>query len=94
MIIPSSGPQSTYIQVMLSGFPAGTRVTIGLHKLNQQRIESKAHGTTNAYGTFVVTMRIPAGTNINNNRVWLAKATTTDGTDITADSNPFYVTGN
>jgi LysM repeat protein len=93
-IVPSSGPQGTYVQVVLNGFPADTSVQIGLHKLNRKLIESTADATTNAYGEASITMRIPTGNNINNNRVWLAQVSTTSGTSITVTSNPFYVTGN
>jgi LysM repeat protein len=92
-IVPNSGPQGTYVQIVLSGFPADTSVQIGLHKLNRKLIESKVDATTDAYGSASVTMRIPTGNNINNNRVWLAQVKTTSGTSITVTSNPFYVTG-
>jgi LysM repeat protein len=93
-VVPNSGPQGTYVQVVLNGFPANTSVQIGLHKLNRKLIESAADATTDAYGAASVTMRIPTGQNINNNRVWLAQVTTTSGTSLTVNSNPFYVTGN
>jgi N-acetylmuramoyl-L-alanine amidase len=93
-IVPSSGPQGANIQVVINGFPANTRVKVGLHKLNRKLIESTAYATTNAYGTVTVTMQIPVGANINNNRVWLAQVSTTSGTSLTVNSNPFYVTGN
>jgi LysM repeat protein len=93
-IVPNSGPQGTYVQVVVNGFPANTSIQIGLHKLNRKLIESTADATTDAYGTASVTMRIPTGQNINNNRVWLAQVTTTSGSSLTVNSNPFYVTGN
>ncbi len=93
-IVPSSGPQGTYVQVVLNGFPADTSVQIGLHKLDHKLIESTADATTDAYGEASVTMRIPTGQNINNNRVWLAQVSTTSGSSLTVESNPFYVTGN
>ncbi len=93
-IVPSSGPQGTYVQVVLNGFPADTPVQIGLRKLDRKLIESTADATTDAYGEASVTMRIPTGQNVNNNRVWLAQVSTTSGTSITVTSNPFNVTGN
>jgi hypothetical protein len=94
VIVPASGPQGTYVQVVLSGFPANTSVAVGLHKLNRKLIERTADDTTDAYGATSISMRIPTGANINNNRVWLAQVTTTSGTSITVTSNPFYVIGN
>jgi LysM repeat protein len=93
IITPSSGPQGTYIAVELTGFRAYTSVDIGLHKLNHKLIESHTSATTDAYGQAVVTMRIPTGSNINNNRVWVAQVTTNTGPEITVSSNPFNVTG-
>jgi LysM repeat protein len=93
LISPSSGPQGAYVEVIVSGFPAYTPVQIGLHKLDRKLIESHARATTDAYGSAVVTMRIPSGSNINNNRVWLAQVTTTNGENITVESNQFNVTG-
>jgi LysM repeat protein len=92
-IVPSSGPQGAYVQVVVNGFPADTSIEIGLHKLNRKLIESTADTTTDAYGAASVTMRIPTGQNINNNRVWLAQVSTTSGSSLTVESNPFYVTG-
>jgi LysM repeat protein len=93
IITPSSGPQGTYIAVELTGFRAYTSVDIGLHKLNHKLIESHASATTDAYGQAVVTMRIPTGSNVNNNRVWVAQVSTTTGPELTVSSNPFDVTG-
>jgi LysM repeat protein len=93
-IVPNSGPQGAYVQVVVNGFPANTSVQIGLHKFNRKLIESTADATTDAYGAASVTIRIPTGQNINNNRVWLAQVTTTSGSSLTVNSNPFYVTGN
>jgi LysM repeat protein len=94
VISPNSGPQGTVVQVVLSGFPAYTSVEVGLHKLNHRLIERTADATTDAYGATSVIMRIPTGSNINNNRIWQAQVNTTSGTSITVASNPFYVTGN
>ncbi len=93
LITPSSGPQGTYIDVILTGFPANTSVDIGLHKLDRQLIESHASATTDAYGQAMVTMRIPTGSNVNDNRVWLAQVSTNTGPSLTVTSNPFDVTG-
>jgi LysM repeat protein len=93
-IVPNSGPQGAYVQVVVNGFPANTSIQIGLHKLNRKLIESTADATTDAYGAASVTMRIPTGQNINNNREWLAQVTTTSGSSLTVESNLFYVTGN
>jgi LysM repeat protein len=93
-IVPNSGPQGAYVQVVINGFPADTSIEIGLHKLNRKLIESTADATTDAYGAASITMRIPTGQNINNNRVWLAQVTTTSGSGLAVESNPFYVTGN
>jgi LysM repeat protein len=93
-IVPNSGSQGAYVQVVINGFPANTSIQIGLHKLNRKLIESTTDATTDAYGAASVTMRIPTGQNINNNRVWLAQVTTTSGSSLTVESNPFYVTGN
>jgi LysM repeat protein len=93
-IVPNSGPQGAYVQVVINGFPANTSIQVGLHKLNRKLIESTADATTDAYGAASVTMRIPTGQNINNNRVWLAQVSTTSGSSLTVESNPFYVTGN
>jgi hypothetical protein len=93
-IIPSSGPQGTYVKVYLSGFPAHIPVQVGLHKLNRKLIESTATSRTNAFGQAWVPMRIPTGANINNNRVWLAKVSTTKKPKFTVTSSPFNVTGN
>ncbi len=93
VITPSSGPQATWIDVELTGFPADTSVTIGLHKLNQKLIELHASALTDAYGQAIVTMRIPKGSNVNNNRVWLAQVTTNTGPSLTVNSNVFNVTG-
>lgn len=93
VITPSSGPQATWIDVELTGFPADTSVNIGLHKLNHKLIESHASALTDAYGQAIVTMRIPKGSNVNNNRVWLAQVTTNTGPNLTVSSNEFNVTG-
>jgi LysM repeat protein len=93
-IIPNSGPQGSEVQVVVNGFPANTPVEIGLHKLNRKLIERTADATTDSNGAVTVTMRIPTGQNINNNRVWLAQVSTTSGSSLTVTSNPFYVTGN
>ena len=90
-IAPSSGPQGTYIEVVVSGFPANTPIQVGLHKLNQKLIESKANATTDAYGSATVTMRIPTGSNANNNLAWLAQVSTTSGTSVTVSSNEFVI---
>jgi LysM repeat protein len=92
-IVPNSGSQGAYVQVVVNGFPANTSIQIGLHKLNHKLIESTTDATTDAYGAASVTMRIPTGQNINNNRVWLAQVTSTSGSSLTVESNPFYVTG-
>jgi len=94
IITPSSGPQGTYVDVILTGFRANTSVDIGLHKLDRKLIESHASATTDAYGQATVTMRIPTGSNVNNNRVWLAQVTTNTGPELTVTSNQFDVTGN
>ena len=94
IITPSSGPQGTYIAVELTGFPAYTSVDLGLHKVNHKLIESHASATTDAYGQAVVTMRIPTGSNVNNNRAWVAQVSTTTGHEFTVSSNQFDVTGN
>jgi LysM repeat protein len=94
LITPTSGPQGTYIEVIVTGFPADTPIKIGLHKLNRTLIESHTSATTNAYGSATVTMRIPTGKNVNNNRFWLAQVSTTSGESITINSNEFNVTGN
>jgi LysM repeat protein len=94
VIVPNSGPQSTYIQVVLRGFPANTSVEVGLHKLSRKLVERTADATTDDNGYASISMRIPHGGNVDNNRVWLAQVTTTSGTSITVTSNPFYVTGN
>lgn len=93
VITPFSGPQGTYIQVIVTGFPANTPIKLGLHKLNRKLIESHATATTDANGSATVTMRIPTGSNINNNRVWLAQVSTTKGPSLTVTSNRFNVTG-
>jgi LysM repeat protein len=93
VITPASGPQGTYIQVIVTGFPANTPIKLGLHKLNRKLIESHATATTDAYGAATVTMRIPTGSNVNNNRVWLAQVSTTSGPSLTVTSNQFDVTG-
>jgi LysM repeat protein len=93
-IVPSSGPQGAYVQVIITGFPANTPIHIGLHKPGQKLIESSTDATTNAYGAASVTARIPKGSNINNNREWLAKVSTTSGTSVTVESTPFYTVGN
>jgi LysM repeat protein len=94
IITPSRGTQGTYIEVVLNGFPAYTSVDLGLHKVNHKLIESHASATTDAYGQAVVTMRIPTGSNVNNNRAWVAQVTTTTGSELTVTSNVFTVTGN
>ncbi len=93
VITPSSGPQGTYIQVIVTGFPANTPIKLGLHKLNRKLIESHATATTDSNGSATVTMRIPTGSNINNNRIWLAQVSTSKGTSLTVTSNQFDVTG-
>lgn len=92
-ITPSSGPQGAYIQVIITGFPANTPIHIGLHKPGQKTIESSADATTNVYGAASVTVRVPKGSNINNNREWLAKVSTTSGTSVTVESTPYYTVG-
>jgi LysM repeat protein len=92
-IVPSSGLQGAYVQVIITGFPANTPVHIGLHKPGQKLIESSADATTNAYGAVSVTVRVPKGSNINNNREWLAKVSTTSGTSITVESTPYFTVG-
>jgi LysM repeat protein len=92
-IVPSSGPQGAYVQVIITGFPANTPIHIGLHKPGQKTTESSANATTNAYGAASVTIRVPKGSNINNNREWLAKVSTTSGTSVTVESTPYYTVG-
>jgi LysM repeat protein len=92
-IVPSSGPQGAYVQVIVTGFPANTPIHIGLHKPGQKLIESSTDATTNAYGAASVTVRIPKGSNINNNREWLAKVSTTSGKSLTVESIPYFTVG-
>jgi len=91
VITPVSGPQGTYVQVVVTGFPADTPIEIGLHKLNRSLIESTADTTTDAYGSATVTMRIPSGANPNIGTVWLAKVSTTSGESVSVESNQFTI---
>lgn len=92
-ILPSSGPQGAYVQVIITGFSANTPVSIGLHKPGQSKIQSTTDATTNAYGAVSVNVRIPKGSNINNNREWLAKVSTTSEKSLTVESTPYFTVG-
>jgi LysM repeat protein len=92
VITPSSGPQGSDVQVVVSGFPADTPIEIGLHKLGDRLIESTADLTTDASGNASITMQIPKGANANIGLVWLAQVSTTSGEGITINSSGFSIT--
>lgn len=92
VISPSSGSQGSYVQVVVSGFPANTPIQIGLHKLGDKLIESTADLTIDDYGRASVTMQIPKGANANIGLVWLAEVSTTSGENITINSSGFTIT--
>jgi LysM repeat protein len=92
VITPSSGPQGSDVQVVVSGFPADTPIEIGLHKLGDRLIESTADLTTDASGNASITMQIPKGANANIGLVWLAQVSTTSGESITINSSGFSIT--
>jgi hypothetical protein len=52
-ISPTSGPSGTLVQVVASGFPSDTPVSVGLGPANSQFSEA-ARGTTDANGSFSV----------------------------------------
>ncbi|MEJ2349632.1 MAG: LysM peptidoglycan-binding domain-containing protein [Anaerolineales bacterium] len=90
-IVPSTGPQGSYVQVVVTGFPANTPIKIGLHKVSHRLIESTTKATTDSSGSASVTVRIPTGSNVNNNRYWVAQVSTTKGHSVSVTSNEFVV---
>jgi LysM repeat protein len=55
-ISPTSGPSGTSVQVVASGFPSNSPVSVGLGPVNSE-FGDVAHGTTDANGSF--TVRVP-----------------------------------
>ncbi len=56
-ISPTSGPSGTLVQVVASGFPPNTSVSVGVGPVNSE-FSQAAQGTTDANGAFVV--QVPA----------------------------------
>ncbi|HZD56640.1 MAG TPA: LysM peptidoglycan-binding domain-containing protein, partial [Anaerolineales bacterium] len=89
-ISPSCGPAGTEIDVVVTNFPASTRVNIGTGVYRTQP-ETVDQESTDGNGELETTVSIPD--TANRNEPWVVTVTTVSTPRIQASSNIFTVTG-
>jgi LysM repeat protein len=83
-ISPTSGPSGTQVEVVASGFPANTPVSVGLGPPNSEFSEV-ARGTTDANGRFIVRVAVQGAAGMS----WMFGVS---GGGAHATAAPFHIT--